>query len=206
MENKGTSCHVVGTPSSNDTRAEASFHFSPDEDAQEHRAGTHVGQAKLPAGPQVTFQTLRTKIVDTVLRRSKSWRERKGFTGDLSGARRSGGGGGGSNSFHSNHRSRTHGRLLPPDPGAGEICVQAPAQPSNCWVTWSGVLALQNTKQEFPAGCKTKLKLPGVTPHHSHCKEVVQGPGFQSTISRVRSQVQILPRSLGNLGQVTYPL
>ena len=185
---------MVGTPSSNVTWAEASFHFSPDEDAQEHRAGTHVGQAKLPAGPQVTFQTLRTKIVDTVLRRSNSWREMKGFSRDLPGARRSGGRGGGSNSFHSNDRSRTHGRLLPPDPGAGEICVQAPAQPSNCWVTWRGFLAPRNTKEEFPAGCKSKLKLPGGTPPRSHGKEVVQGPGFQSTISRVRSQVQILPR------------
>lgn len=118
--------------------------------------------SKSPSKP-----SLRTEIVDTVLRRSKSWREIKGFSRDLPGARRSGGGGGGSNSFHSNNRNGTHGRLLPPDPGPGETCVQAPAQPSNCWVTWRGFLAQRNTKEEFPAGCKSKLKLPGGAPHCS---------------------------------------
>lgn len=61
MEGKRTSCHVVGTSVSSNTSAP-----KPRFNSHDHLMRTlknkvqepTLGQAKLPAGPQVTFQTL----------------------------------------------------------------------------------------------------------------------------------------------------
>ena len=61
MEGKGTSCHVAGTSVSSNTSAP-----KPRFNSQDHLMRTlrnkeqepTLGQAKLPAGPQVAFQTL----------------------------------------------------------------------------------------------------------------------------------------------------
>lgn len=119
-------------------------------------------KAKLPAGPWVTFQTLsKDRDCGYCPEQVQEPEREKGLQRGPAREKKVRWRGGSSNSFHSNDRSGTHGRLLLPGPGAGEICVQAPVQPSNCWVTWRGFLPLRNTKEEFPTGCKSKLKLPG---------------------------------------------